>query len=69
MPTAPINKTAPPRSKEVHHIDARWCEKCQAWKNMAVLKRIGDRASIVDYVPTCATCKGILLLCKPRPEF
>jgi len=69
MLNAPTNETTRAAREEVPHIEARWCEQCQAWKNIAILKRVGDRASTVDYIPLCVNCGGVLMSSKPRPEF
>jgi len=47
----------------------RWCERCQDYKTFAILERVGESSSTVDYIPHCATCGSVLSCVKPDSGF
>lgn len=44
----------------------RWCPTCSQYKHTARLKRVGDKASDVTYIPKCITCGATLLAHPPH---
>lgn len=46
---------------EIYGTTGRWCPHCRQYKSFAILKRYGNKASNVQYVPLCPSCGAILL--------
>ena len=53
----------------IYGMYGRWCDTCKDYRHMAILVRIGDLASTAAYIPTCPTCRHILMPVKPGDGF